>query len=147
MQIVNYAPHYVFEWCDLVHRFVEECIKEQDWGCNDEDLHKTFHSWDPRFAWGLVHEDKLIGCLTGIVVPHFFNYANLIFQESMWFVIPEFRNTRGGIMLYKRCEEDCRRYGITRLAFAHTKFMKEGFEKIYQGLGFSYLETHYEKVL
>jgi hypothetical protein len=148
MKVINYSPHYIFEWCDLVKKFITECISEQDWGCDDKDLHTTFHSWDERFAWGLLNEEgELVGCLAGVVVPHFFNYRNLIFQECMWYVLPEYRKGRAGVMLYKQCERDCKRHGITRLAFAHTKYMKGNFEKLYNGLGFKYLETHYEKVL
>jgi GNAT superfamily N-acetyltransferase len=131
----------------LVKKFLDEGIGEYGWGVDEEDLHKTFHAWDPRFGWALVDKGKMVGCLAGIVVTHFFNRRNTIFQEFMWYVLPEYRRTGGGIMLYRACERDCRALGITRLAFAHTKYMSEQFEKLYKGLGFTYLETQYEKVL
>lgn len=148
MRIVNYHADAVFEWVELVKKFLAEGIGEYGWGVDDESLHRTFHSWDPRFAWGLENDEgRLVGCLTGLCVPFFFNHRNLLFQESMWYVEPEFRGTGGGLMLYRRCESDCRKYGITRMIFAHTRYMTDEFQQIYKRLKFTYLETHYEKVI
>jgi len=147
MKVIEPKNSDVFAWSELVHRFIDECIKDYGWGVNEQDLHRTYYAWDKRFGWLLEHEGKIIGVLAGACLPHFFNYGNTLFQESMWYVVPEHRKSGGGLLLYRACVKQCEKMGITRMVFAHTKHMGEEFGKIYDKLGFTYLETHYEKAI
>lgn len=148
MTVIEPEAHHVFEWVELAKKFLDEGIDEYGWGFNEEDLHKTYHIWDKKnFGWLLEHEGKIVGVLAGVCVPHFFNHKFLLFNEFMWYVLPEFRGTGGGLMLYRACLERCKRLGISRIVFGHTKHMSKEFEKIYTKLGFTYLETQYEKVV
>lgn len=148
MTVIEPLPIHVFDWCKLAHEFVGEAIEDYGWGINEEDLHRTYHAWDKKnFGWLLEHRGQIVGVLAGVVIPHFFNYSNRIFNEFMWYVKPEFRGTGGGLMLYRACLRRCNALGIERLVFGHTRYMSEEFGKIYERLGFTYLETHYEKVL
>jgi GNAT superfamily N-acetyltransferase len=81
------------------------------------------------------------------VSAHLFDYENTFFQENMWFVKKEYRKKGGGLLLYHALLQRCRERGIKRIIFGHTIQMKEEFTLLYKKLGFTYLETHYEKVL
>jgi len=148
LQVIEPKPEHVFEWVELVKKFLAEGIGEYGWGVNETDLHTTYHNWDKKnFAFLLQDENKIVGVLAGSLGYHFFNYDNKYFQESMWYVLPEYRNKGGGILLYRACLERCKKLGIKRMVFGHTKQMHKAFEKIFKGMGFTYLESHYEKVI
>jgi GNAT superfamily N-acetyltransferase len=147
MEVITPLPHHVFAWSDLVTEFLKDGIDQYDWGVNESDLHTTYHLWNKDFGWLLEHEGEIVGVLAGQVAPHFFNYENLFFHEMMWFVKPEFRHLGGGIMLYRACVKRCKERGIKRIVFGHTKHLHDEIKKTVERLGFTYLETHYEKVI
>jgi GNAT superfamily N-acetyltransferase len=148
LKVIEPLDHHVFEWCELVHQFLDDGIDEYGWGVSENDLHTTYHTWDKKnWGWLLEHEGEIVGVLAGVVVPHFFNHKFLLFNEFMWYVRPEFRGTGGGLRLYRAAYDRCKEYGISRMVFGHTKHMKKDFIRIYEKLGFTYLETHYEKVI
>lgn len=148
LKVIEPKPEHVFAWVELVYKFLAEGIEDYDWGVNELHLHETYHKWDKKnFGFLLVDGDRVVGVLAGSIGNHFFNYDNKFFNESMWYVIPEYRSKGGGILLYRACLKRCKELGITRLVFGHTSQMKEEFSKIYKRLGFTYLESHYEKVL
>ena len=148
MEVITPLPHHVFAWSDLAKEFVKEALTDYSWGLNEDDLHETYHLWD-KTNWGFLLEDKgeIVGVLAGVVVPHFFDYSNSFFNEFMWYVKPDYRKSGGGIKLYRALEKRCRERGVTRLIFGHTKYLADDFTKLYKKLGFTYLQTHYEKVL
>ena len=148
MKVIKPLPHHVFPWCELAKSFIKEALTDYDWGMNEEDLHTTYHLWDTEnWCFLLEHDNEIVGVLAGIVTPHFFDYANQFFNEFMWYVKPEFRSTGGGLLLYRALVRRCREKGIKRIIMGHTKYMAEDFKKLYTKLGFTYLQTHYEKVL
>jgi len=148
MQVIEPKAHHVFDWVELAKEFAAEVIQNYGWGINEEDLHKTYHAWDKK-DWGflLEHEDRIVGVLAGAITPHFFDHSNLIFSEFMWYVQPEFRKTGGGLMLYRALVERCKTKGVRRIVMGHTGYMINEFECLYESLGFTYLQTHYEKVI
>jgi GNAT superfamily N-acetyltransferase len=148
LQVIKPLPEHVFAWSELAKQFVAEGLKDYEWGLNEEDLHTTYHLWDKE-NWGFLLEDKgkIVGCLAGIINQHFFDYSNNFFHEYMWYVKPDFRGTGGGIKLYRALERRCNERGIKRIVMGHTSYMAQDFEKLYKKLGFTYLQSHYEKVL
>ena len=147
MRVIRAESSHVFDFCDLVKEFLDEGIDKYGWGVNTKDLHTTYHLWDKDYAFLLEDEGCIVGILAGVVAPHFFNYENFYFHENMWFVKKDYRRSGGGLMLYRACVQRCHEKGIKRLVFGHTIQMKDEFEKIFKSLGFTYLESHYEKVL
>jgi len=148
LKVIEPLDTHVFAWVELVREFLDEGIKEYDWGVNEDDLHTTYHLWDKKnFGWLLEADGEIVGVLAGIAMPHSFNYSNRYFLESMWYVKKSHRGTGGGIMLYRACIKRCRELGISRVVFGHTKVMRKDFERLYKKLGFTYLESHYERVL
>jgi len=148
MQVIEPLPSHVFAWTALVREFLDEGIGEYNWGYNENDLHKTYHLWDKKnFGWLLEDDGEIVGVLAGQIVPHFFDYSNWYFSESMWYVKKSHRKRGGGMLLYRAVLKRCKEFGIKRIVFGHTKVMSKQFEHLYKRLGFTYLETHYEKVL
>lgn len=147
MKVITPLPHHVFPWCELAKSFIKEALTDYDWGMNEDDLHTTYHLWEKDWVFLLEDENKIVGCLAGIVVPHFFDYGNEFFNEFMWYVLPDSRNSGGGLQLYRALVRRCNERGIKRIVMGHTKYMAQDFEKLYKKLGFNYLQTNYEKVL
>lgn len=147
MEVIDGKPEHVFEFAELAKAFVEEGIKDYEWGFNEDDIHATYHLWDEGLRFLLVDKNKVVGILAGLCAPHFFNYKNIYFQEVMWFVQPEYRTKGGGLLLYNACVKRCKERGVTRMVMGHTKHMEDKFTKLYEKLGFTFLESHYEKVI
>ncbi len=148
MKVITPKPQHVFEWVELAKDFLDEGIGKYEWGYNEEHLHSTYHLWDKE-NWGflLEHEGQIVGVLAGIINVHFFDFDNRFFSEFMWYVKPGFRHKGGGLLLYRHLVRRCKDRNIKRIVMGHTSHMAKDFERIYQGLGFTYLQTHYEKVL
>ena len=50
----------------------------------------------------LVFKDgRPVGCLGGVVLPNIYNPNLTVMTELIWYVLPEYRNTRAGSMLLK----------------------------------------------
>ena len=148
MEVITPEPKHVFAWVELAKDFTNEAIDGHRWGVNEEHLHTTYHTWDKK-DWGFLLESdgEIVGVLAGIITPHFFDYDNLFFNEFMWYVKPDFRKSGGGLLLYRALVKRCREHNIKRIVMGHTSYMKKDFENIYKRLGFTYLQTNYEKVL
>jgi GNAT superfamily N-acetyltransferase len=148
LKVITPKPEHVFAWVELAKQFAKEGINGEEWGINEADLHTTYHLWDKE-NWGFLLEcdGEIVGVLAGIVTPHFFNYDNKFFNEFMWYVKPEYRKSGGGLLLYRALVKRCRELGVKRIVMGHTRDMILEFESLYEKLGFTYLQTHYEKVL
>ena len=148
MEVIEPLPEHVFDFVRLTKRFIKEGINGEEWGFNEEDVHTTYHQWNKK-DWGfmLVSDEKIVGILAGQISPHFFDYSNIFFHEYMWYVEPEYRKSGGGILLYRAMLRRCREKCIKRIVMGHTRDMIKEFEAIYKKLGFTYLQTHYEKVI
>ncbi len=148
MEVITPEAKHVFAWAKLAREFTNEVIDGLKWGINESDLHTSYHLWDKEnWSFLLQHDNQIVGVLAGIVTPHFFNYDNLFFNEFIWYVKPEHRKSGGGLLLYRALEKRCKEKGIKRIVMGHTSYMIMEFESLYEKLGFTYLQTNYEKVL
>lgn len=50
-------------------------------------------------------DDKPVGVIGGIIVPHYLNADKTTLAEIMWYVYPEYRETRVGIFMLKKYSE------------------------------------------
>lgn len=53
--------------------------------------------------------DKRIGVLGAVLVPHYLNHNQFTLAEIMWWVEPEYRNGRAGLLLLKAFSEMAKR--------------------------------------
>ena len=150
MEVIQPEPKHVFEFAEMANEFFEEAEGIQEWGVNQEDIHTTYFTYlnsVEHIGLLLQHEGKIVGVISGLISPYYFNYSNTIFNEFMWFVRKGYRSGGGGLKLYRVLEESCRKAGVTRIVMGHTRHKILEFETIYEKLGFNYLQTHYEKAL
>ena len=148
MEVITPEAAHVFKWVALAKEFTSEAIETYNWGFNEENLHTTYFLWDKKdWGWLLQDGDEIVGCLAGMVTPHFFNYDNLFFNEFMWYVKPDYRSQGGGLLLYRALVKRCKEKNVKRIVMGHTSYMIMEFEQLYEKLGFTYLQTNYEKVL
>ena len=147
MKVIKPLPEHLTDWIHLVEEFLKEGIDEYNFGYKKEDAETTFFLWIARQpAFLLEHGGEIIGVLAGSVGTHFFNYAGTYFQEAMWYVLPKYRHTSGGLKLLRAMEQECKRRGITKMVMAHTySLMPRHFQKLYKGLGYKRIETKYIK--
>ena len=90
-------------------------------------------------------EGKVIGVLIGQVVDDPLQRTK-IFQELIWYVRPEQR--KQGIKLLRTVEDYCKATGIGAIVMSHTDTAHNvKFENFYRRRGYTYLESHYMKVL
>lgn len=47
------------------------------------------------------YNERPVGAIGGVLVPHIYNPNITVLSELMWYVLPEFRNGRAGLLLIK----------------------------------------------
>lgn len=47
------------------------------------------------------YNGRPVGAIGGILVPHIYNPNIIVLSELMWYVLPEYRNGRAGLLLIK----------------------------------------------
>lgn len=134
----------LLDWLALVKDFLGEGVDKYGFGYDQQSAEQAFFVWqnNPRtISFVLEHDSRLIGCISGITSPHYFNANNWYYYEHLWVVAPEFRGRGGGIRLLLATIGECERRGIKHLIMANQKHFKaEEFNKMYQKLGFEPME-------
>ena len=96
-------------------------------------------SFDDQYNFGIfVAETDLIIGIAGIMaVPFFFNRNHSIAQELFWYVEPDERGGRAGIMLYHAIDQWVRQKASTILGMtALENESRESVESFYKKMGF-----------
>ena len=47
------------------------------------------------------YNERPVGAIGGVLVPHIYNPNIIVLSELMWYVLPEYRNGRAGLLLIK----------------------------------------------
>lgn len=94
--------------------------------------------------WAAEDATGLVGTI-GILVAPDLGSGDLTATEGFWFVTPKARGA--GVRLLKSAEEWARKSGLKRFLMAHTQLGKESLGKLYSRLGYTELETTWEKTL
>lgn len=109
---------------------------------NPQQLHLVFNKiladGTALIAW---KDGKRIGCVAGVLTPHFLDPRKKILFEAVWYVDPEHRKTRATYMLMKQYAELCMSVadeGIFTI-LGHTEIKDESLAK----LGWHLQEKHY----
>ena len=147
MEIVKPTPYHVHDFIDLCKSFFKEGIDPYGMGLNRDNAEATYFQWiktQPGFM--LEHDGKIIGCIAGLIVAHWLDYKTLCFMEYIWYVLPEHRKSRAGLMLLRAMQKELEKRGVKKMVMGHAHSMKaEHLEKLYTKMGFVKLETHYIK--
>jgi hypothetical protein len=92
--------------------------------------------------------DEVCGMLGGLIYPHFFNTSRLIAQELFWWVDPEARGTRAGLLLWQGFEDWARGQGahnVSMIAIAQMDCERIG--RMYEKRGYRPMESSYVRTL
>lgn len=90
-------------------------------------------------------DGRIVGLIAGMIVTSSSDNKP-IFHEVMWYVLPAYRNI--GLKLYQKMEDACRDKGITRMLMIHMcNDFGDRVSKLYEGMGYKAIETHYMKDL
>ena len=142
MQVVKPEPHHVHDFVSLIERFLSEGIDGYKFGLRQEDVETTFFLWVNRELPLLLleHEGNVVGCLGGNLSPHWFDYTTIIFNEMIWYVLPEHRKSGGGLMLIRAMEKHCKKINVVKMSMGHThSVMPEELRKLFFGCGIGYV--------
>lgn len=139
----------VFDWIELLEKFLKEGVDSEGFEFDREDAERAYYRWTRSTAainYALVHEDRMVGCICGLMAPHYFNTKKHYYYEHMWYVLPEFRDKGGGIRLLKAVERECKMRGINHIIMSHSaSYMSDYFKQLYGRLEYKLLEYHYIK--
>jgi GNAT superfamily N-acetyltransferase len=114
-------------------------------------LMPQWHVYDERDARGelllvVLREDgKAIGYYWGFIAPGLHYASCLTSTMDIFFVHPEHRNGRGGVVLFQAVERELRRRGVQRW-FVGTKLHADC-SALFKRLGFAPVETYHSKWL
>lgn len=91
---------------------------------------------------------KLVGGLIGVSVPQWYDPTMLIAVELAWWVDPQYRNTRAGLLLLNQYEEQARATGHRYCAMMTLEGLdSELLSLLYERRGFHLTERSFMKVL
>lgn len=91
----------------------------------------------------LREEGEIAGYFIGFIAPGLHYKTCLTCIMDIFYVSPEHRNKRGGIMLFRAVEKECKRRGVQRI-FAGSKDHKPA-GRLFMALGYKQVETYFSK--
>lgn len=83
----------------------------------------------------------LVGYFVGFVAPGLHYKTCLTCTMDIFYVVPDLRGQRGGLILFKTLEKECRRRGVQRI-FAGSKLHKDA-SWLFEMLGYIEVERYY----
>lgn len=145
MIIRDPKPEDLADFVGMVRDFMKEGVDKYGFGYDEDSTIQAFFLWqkNPRtISFMLEHEGSVVGIITGITSPHFFNGHNWYYYEHFWYIRPEFRNHGYGIKLFLATVNECEKRGIKHLVMANQKhFLGDYFDSIFTRLGFEPMEN------
>lgn len=132
---------------NLIRNFFRESIGDYGLNLNEKTISKTLSNYSNGYI-GIIAEidDKIIGCIGGLVAASMFDEGQLVGQETMWFVDREFRNGKVGIKLIEEFEKECKNRGANLIVMVHMGNLNaEILDKVYKHRNYKLLERQYIK--
>lgn len=86
----------------------------------------------------------LMGYFVGFIAPGLHYQTCLTCHMDIFYVHPDHRGKRGGLILYKALEDELKRRGVQRIYAGFKVHMPEA-ERLYQALGYELCEKTYAK--
>jgi GNAT superfamily N-acetyltransferase len=88
---------------------------------------------------------ELVGYFIGFIAPGLHYQTCLTCHMDIFFIRPDRRGARGGVILFKAVEKELKRRGVQRW-FVGSKAHKDA-SRLFEALGFHHVETTYSKML
>ncbi len=129
----------------LLHAFVDE--GKTGFTFDKESAIKSTQAMlgDTGRIFLMTKDEKIVGVLAGVVMPFLLNYKQTIFQEIVWYVLPEYRGR--GLDLLVAAEALCKREGIDKMIMVSLNDLTPALPSFYRHRGFKALEQHWMKDL
>jgi len=90
-------------------------------------------------------EGELVGYFVGFIAPGLHYKTCLTCHLDIFYIHPKHRGKRGGLILFKAVEEECKRRGVQRI-FTGSKTHKDA-SALFERLGYIEVERYYSKWL
>jgi len=91
---------------------------------------------------------SIVGMIAGLLFPAFFNHAHLTGQELVWWVDPEHRRGRAGIMLFSALEDWAKESGAQTFSMMSIEPLKtDEVNQMYERKGYTVHEHSFIKEL
>lgn len=111
-----------------------------------EPMYEVYFERDARGEVLLVtlrEEGEIAGYFIGFINPGLHYRTCLTCIMDIFYVKPEYRNRRGGLLLFKAVEKECKRRGVQRI-YAGSKLHKDA-SRLFEALGYNRIEVYYSK--
>lgn len=102
----------------------------------------SMHAIENNSGWVVRQDGKLIGALGALVAPNIFNPEYKTLTEMFWYVLPEHRNTRAGLLLLNAFDKKGEEYYDSTLSLLPTSFVSI---KTFNRRGFKLSEYGFRK--
>lgn len=131
----------------LVFAFHKETLQPFGMGFNISSVEQIIKLFAENHI-GLVVEDgeSLIGVIGGAIAPSFTDFKQKIFNEVIWYILPEFRGGSTGVKLLKLVEDYCRNIGVNKIVMVG--MFNNDIDRLanfYNKMGYKELEIHFVK--
>jgi GNAT superfamily N-acetyltransferase len=114
-------------------------------------LSPQYHVYDERDAQGMVlaialrDAGELVGYFIGFVAPGLHYSTCLTLHLDIFWIHPDHRGQKGGVMLFKAVEAEAKRRGVQRLFVGSKTHLDASF--LFEKLGYTKVETTYSAML
>lgn len=92
-------------------------------------------------------DHKVVGMIAGYVHPYMFNNNVMQLGEIVWYVDPEHRATRAGLLLLEELEAEARRAGVDYMVMMNFVDGPEVVNRAYTAAGYNMTEYAWTKLL
>ena len=132
---------------DMVRKFYNKAFDEFNVDFNEETAHKIGKELiKNHLVFVSCDADKVTGCIGGFIVPSQFDANASMFQETLWYVDKEYRNSRDSLRLFSSVENYCKENGVTHIIMASLGNRRdEALSRFYDKRGYTHFETTYIK--
>lgn len=86
---------------------------------------------------------EMIGYFIGFVAPGLHYKTCLTLAMDIFYVVPEHRGARGGVMLFEAVKAEAKRRGVQRWLVGNKEHAKVHATALFEHLGFEKVETYY----
>jgi N-acetylglutamate synthase-like GNAT family acetyltransferase len=133
----------------LIDKFYEESLKDLGMKFTDYTIDKTIDNFINNHIVILAQEgEKIIGIIGGMLSPSIFDENEIIIQEAMWYVEPEYRKGTLGTDLLLLFEEIAKELGINHIVMVCMGNLNfEILNRFYVKNGYKLLENQFIKTI
>jgi len=145
MRVEQYSEKYHEDLILLVDKFSTEYVSLFDPDYSKLSVEDTISKFPKELIFLLVDGGQAVGVIAGISVPNRYNTKKL-YEEILWYVEPN--HGKYAFWFVEQVEKKVKAMGFSGLIMSVLNSPKgEKIKRIYEKIGYQYLESHYIKNL